>query len=316
MAEKNLTKKTMIGGQAIIEGVMMIGPGKYAIVVRKQSGEHVVKEGELNSLAAKYKILGWPIIRGVVGFGRSMRRGLDAINWSSDAYIEDGGEDQAAESKLDKWLDEKMKSPKGKAAVMSVVTAIGLLIPIALFFVLPTFIGGLLDPYIGSGVLRNLAEGLIRLVIFFLFMLSVSQMNDMRRVFMYHGAEHKTIHCYEHGLPMTVENAQTFGTAHPRCGTSFLFVVMIVSIIVLSFFTFSNIWTRLAVRLGCLPLIVGLAYEFNRFVGRHDNWFTRILRAPGMWFQRFTTREPEDYMVEVAIDAFLRVAPDDDSDQW
>ncbi|MBE6936272.1 MAG: DUF1385 domain-containing protein, partial [Ruminococcaceae bacterium] len=182
---------------------------------------------------------------------------------------------------------------------------------------LPTLLAGFLDPVIGSGIWRNLLEGVLRLLIFFGFLFSVSRMKDIRRTFSYHGAEHKSIHCYENGLPLTVENVQKFPKEHPRCGTSFLFVVMIISILVFSLVSWSNPFVRMVMRLVLLPVVVAISYEINRAVGRCDNALTRFLRLPGLFMQKMTTFEPEDDMVEVAIEALKRVIPENKgADTW
>jgi len=201
--------------------------------------------------------------------------------------------------------------------LMGISLIFGIAIPIVLFFILPTLITGLLENVIGSGILRNLLEGLVRIVIFLCFMFSVSHMKDIHRTFMYHGAEHKTIHCYEAGLPLTVENVRGCPKEHPRCGTSFLFVVMIISILLFSVITWSNPFIRIVLRLAMIPLVVAVSYEFNRYVGRHDNALTRFLRAPGLWMQKMTTFEPDDSMIEVAIEALKNVIPEEEgSDRW
>ncbi len=308
-------KKTTIGGQALIEGILMLGPEKAATAIRKADGEIELKIEPADSLKNKYKILNLPFIRGVIGLFESMKRGIKALNYS--ASFELAEEEETEPSKLDKWLDKKFGMEKVEKAIMGVATVLGVIIPVVLFIFLPTLLAGFLDKYIGSGILRNLTEGGIRIVIFLLFMFSVSRMKDMQRVFAYHGAEHKSIYCYEAGEELTVENVKKFSKEHPRCGTSFLFSVMIISILVFSVVRWSNPFVRMALRLLLLPIVVGISYEVNRFIGRHDNWFTRIIRAPGLWFQSFTTFEPDDSMIEVGIAALKEVIPEDgESDRW
>jgi len=197
---------------------------------------------------------------------------------------------------------------------------LGIAMPVLLFFMLPTLITGLIDrliPELNSNIVRNLLEGLVRMLIFLAFIILTSKQSDIKRTYMYHGAEHKTIFCYEKGLPLTVENVRIQPRQHPRCGTSFLFVVMLTSILVLSVFEWSNPLTRLVTRLAMLPVIVSISYEFNRMVGRHDNALTRFLRAPGVFLQRFTTNEPDDSMIEVAIEAIKAVIPENEGeDRW
>lgn len=308
-------KKTTIGGQALIEGILMLGPEKAATAIRKADGEIELKIEPADSLKNKYKVLNLPFIRGVIGLFESMKRGIKALNYS--ASFELAEEEETAPSKLDEWLDKKFGMEKVEKAVMGAATVLGVIIPVVLFIFLPTLLAGFLDKYIGSGVLRNLTEGGIRIVIFLLFMFSVSRMKDMQRVFAYHGAEHKSIYCYEAGEELTVENVKKFSKEHPRCGTSFLFSVMIISILVFSVVRWSNPFVRMALRLLLLPVVVGISYEVNRFIGRHDNWFTKIIRAPGLWFQSFTTFEPDDSMIEVGIAALKEVIPEDgESDRW
>ena len=264
--------KTLIGGQALIEGIMMQGPDKRSIVVRGPEG--IVTKVE--PLKKRTGIAKWPLIRGVVNFASS---------------------------------------------VISFSVVLGVLFSVGLFFLLPTLISGLFDRVIHSAVIRSLIEGVIRIAIFMGYMILISKMKDMKRVFSYHGAEHKTIRCYEAQLPLTVENCRGMTRLHPRCGTSFLFVVVMISILLFALVSAvlptSNMLVRLVVRLALLPFVVAISYEFNRLVGRHDNWLTRILTAPGMWFQNFTTNEPDDSMLEVGIEALKLVLPDEaGADRW
>jgi len=305
-------KKTTIGGQALLEGIMMLGPKKYAIAIRKPNGEIELKVEEAKSIKNKWKICGFPFIRGVFALYESMKRGVSALMYSAE-FIE---EEEVEESKFDKWLDKKFGWEKVQKVLMTISTVIGVILPILLFILLPTLLAGFFDEYIGSGILRNLVEGGIRILAFLLFMLSVSRMKDIRRTFSYHGAEHKTIFCYEAGEELTVENVRKFSKEHPRCGTSFLFSVMIISILVFSVVQWTNPFLRIAIRLLLLPVVISLSYEANRLIGRYDNWFTRALRAPGVWFQGFTTFEPDDSMIEIAIEALKPVIPEDDEDKW
>ncbi len=308
--------RTSIGGQALIEGIMMMGPKKKAIVVRGPEGL-VTQVEERKFIKDKYPILGWPLIRGVVNFGSSMINGVKALMFSADYYPEEEGMEPEKPSKIDQWLEEHLEEEKAQQAIIYVAVFLGIMFSVCLFILLPTLLAGLVSPWIGSGVLRNLAEGAIRITLFMIYMIAVSRMKDMKRVFAYHGAEHKTIACYEAGLPLTVENVRKQTRFHPRCGTSFLFVVMIISILVFSVVRWSNPFVRMALRLLLLPVVVGISYEINRFVGRHDNKFTRALVAPGLWFQRFTTNEPDDSMIEVGIQSVKLVLPDvEGEDEW
>ena len=306
--------KTLIGGQALIEGILMQGPDKRAIVVRGPEG--LVQKVE--PIKKKTGFLTLPFIRGVVNFGSSMVNGVKALMYSAEFFPE---EEDAKPSKFDEWLEKKLGSEKMEKAVISFSVVLGVLFSVGLFFLLPTLISGLFDRVIHSAVIRSLIEGVIRIAIFMGYMILISKMKDMKRVFSYHGAEHKTIRCYEAQLPLTVENCRGMTRLHPRCGTSFLFVVVMISILLFALVSAvlptSNMLVRLVVRLALLPFVVAISYEFNRLVGRHDNWLTRILTAPGMWFQNFTTNEPDDSMLEVGIEALKLVLPDEaGADRW
>ena len=327
--------KTMIGGQALIEGIMMRGPEKQAVVVRNP------KEGlkkKVETLKPKRGILTWPMIRGLVNFGSSMYNGVKSLMWSAEesGMAEDEETDEAP-SKLDLWLEKKLGSEKFMSVLITFSVILGIGFSLLLFFLLPMEAGNLFQRLTGCGVVvQHLIEGLFRLVIFLIYMILVSRMKDMKRVFSYHGAEHKTIRCYEAKLPLTVENVRPMTRKHPRCGTSFLFVIMALSILLFTVLSYvlNSIFPALAVLqqnsrilynllmmaiklLVMLPLVVSVGYEINRFVGLHDNRFTRILTAPGMWFQNFTTKEPDDSMIEVAIAALTEVLPErEGSDKW
>ena len=320
--------KTMIGGQALIEGIMMRGPEKDAIVVR--NGEELKIDIKPRKIAKKGSFKTWPLIRGCIGFFDSQVTGVKALMQSVDLAPE---ESQEEPSKLDLWLEKKLGNEKFQKAIIGISVALGLAMSIGLFFLLPMVVVSFLDNWIQHTLLLNLVEGLVRILIFTGYMLLVSRMNEMKRVFAYHGAEHKTIRCYEAGLELTVENVRKMTRMHPRCGTSFLLVVMILSILVFSVASTlllaavpalellrGSIWFRLIMisfKLLMLPVVVAIAYEINRFVGRHDNWFTKILTAPGMWFQHFTTREPDDSMIEVGIAAVQAVLPEQEgADRW
>ena len=317
--EQNCTPKfrTSIGGQALIEGILMRGPGKQAIVIRAPEGL-VVKEEEITLTRDRYPLLGLPIIRGVVTFIDSMVRGVKALLFSADYFPDDSlGEP----SKFDLWIEKHFSDETAQKLVAGFAVALSLGLTILLFFLLPTFLAGFIDPYIRSAALHNLVESVIKLAIFFAYMLLVSKQKDIQRVFQYRGAEHKTIFCYEAGLPLTVENCRMQKRFHPRCGTSFLFVVVIISIlissVVFSFVEWRNLWVRFGLHLLLLVPIVGVAYEFNRYVGGHDTPLTRFLSRPGLWLQNFTTNEPDDSMLEVAIKAIELVIPaEKGKDAW
>ena len=313
--ERKETFRTSIGGQALIEGILMRGPEKQAIVVRAPEGL-VTKVEELKLVRDKYPILGLPIIRGVVTFLDSMVKGIKALMFSADYFPDDAS---AQPSKLDTWLEEHVPAEKLQSVLVGVSLVLSLGLTLLLFMLLPTFVAGLFHAQ--SALVHNLIEGVIKIAIFLAYLILCSKQKDVHRVFQYHGAEHKTIFCYEAGLPLTVENARIQPRHHPRCGTSFLFVVIIVSIlcssIVFSYVNWQNIWVRIGMHLLLLVPVVGITYEFNRFVGRHDNAVTRVLSAPGMWLQNFTTFEPDDSMLEVAIEALKLVLPSEKGkDAW
>jgi Predicted metal-dependent enzyme len=341
--------KTMIGGQALIEGIMMRGPEKQAVVVRSPKEGLVTK---VESLKKKTGVLTWPLIRGIVNFGGSMVSGVKCLMWSAEQadFDEETPADETPEqkaerekkekkepSKFEAWLEKKMGSEKFMSVLIAFSLVLGFGFSLLLFFLLPIELGNLFQRLTNCGVLlQHLVEGVLRIVIFLAYMILISKLKDMRRVFSYHGAEHKTIRCYEAKLPLTVENVAKMTRKHPRCGTSFLFVVMALSIFLFTVLTavlnaaipsfaalresnrlVYNLITMAVKIFVMLPLVVSVSYEINRWVGRHDNRFTRILTAPGMWFQNFTTNEPDDSMMEVAIRALELVLPEQEgADQW
>ncbi len=331
MAEKSTEKfKTMIGGQALIEGIMMRGPEKDAVVVRGKDGLQV--EVKPRKVRPKKSVLTWPLIRGAVNFFDSQVVGVKALMRSADLSPE---ETQENPSKVDAWLEKKLGDSKFQNLVVGIGVAAGLGMSILLFFLLPMVIGSFFEGIINNMLLLNLLEGLVRMVIFMGYMLLVSRMKEMKRVFAYHGAEHKTIRCYEARLPLTVENVRQQTRKHPRCGTSFLLVVLLLSILMFSIASTlllsavpaldtmrdTNAFVYKLIMIGfkllLLPLVVAIAYEINRLVGRYDNLLTRVLTAPGQWMQRFTTNEPDDSMIEVAITALEAVLPEQEgTDTW
>ena len=316
MAEnKQGTFRTTIGGQALIEGILMRGPEKDAIVVRAPEGL-VTKVTERKFIKDKFPILGWPIIRGMATFLSSIVTGVKALMFSADYFPDD---ENAQPSKFDQSLEKHVPAEKLQSVLVAFSVVLSLGMTLVLFMLLPTFVAGLF--HAKSAALHNLIEGVVKVLIFLAYLILCSKQKDVRRVFCYHGAEHKTIFCYEAGLPLTVENARIQPKHHPRCGTSFLFVVIIVSILVSSivfpYINWQNIWVRIGVKLLLLVPVVGITYEFNRAVGAHDNKLTRILSAPGMWMQNFTTNEPDDSMLEVAIEAMKLVLPaEQGKDKW
>lgn len=311
--------RTTIGGQALIEGILMRGPEKQAIVVRRPDGGLEIQTEELKLIKERYPVLGLPLIRGGVTFLDSMYRGVKALMFSADFYPE---EEAAEPSKFERWLEEKLGSETFGKAIIGLSVVLGIGFSVGLFFLLPTFLTGLLQYVIPMNKLAvSLVEGVIRVALFLGYLFLCSRLKDMQRVFSYHGAEHKTIFCYERGLELTVDNVRDMPRHHPRCGTSFLFVVIAVAILVhaalFSVVTPPNMLVRMLLQLLTLPIIVGVSYEFNRFAGAHDNAFTRFLTAPGLWMQNFTTFEPDDSMMEVAIEALKQVLPSKKGqDQW
>ena len=305
--------RTSIGGQALIEGIMMRGPKKQAIVVNTKDG-FVTKVEDIKLLKDKYPIVGWVFIRGVVNFISSMSIGLRAMMFSADYLPE---EEQEEETKFDALVNKRFGSEKAEKVLVTVSLVIGIALSIGLFILLPTFLAGLLSRFIEQRILKNLLEGVIRIIIFLAYMWLATALNDIKRVWAYHGAEHKTIFCYEKGLPLTVENVRVQSKHHPRCGTSFLFIVMIVSILVFSFTSWNSVWIRIGLRLLLLPVVVAISWEIIKLAGRYDNIVTRIVSAPGKALQRLTTREPEDEMIETAIEAMKLVIPEDPTEaKW
>ena len=320
--------KTSIGGQALIEGILMRGPEKDAVVIRGPEG--LTLEVTPRKLSPKGSLKNLPFIRGVFNFFDAQVVGVKALMRSADLAPEEAQEEP---SKFDLWLEKKLGGEKFQKALVGLAVAMGLGLSILLFFLLPMTIASFFDRWIQSNLGLNLLEGLIRMVIFLCYMVLISRMKEMKRVFSYHGAEHKTIRCYECGLPLTVENVRAQTRFHPRCGTSFLLVVMVISILIFS--VASSLLLSLAPGLAAmrgsflyrllmilfklllLPLVVSITYELNRWAGRHDNGFTRVLTAPGMYLQHFTTNEPDDSMIEVGIAAVQAVLPEKEGeDRW
>lgn len=319
-------RKTSVGGQALIEGVMMNGPKGAALSVRNTKGEIITEFTEIKHARDKVKFLGFPFVRGIVNFIESMIIGYKSLMRSAElsGELEDESDPEKM-SKLDKWLNEHM-GPKMFAVLSGIASVFAVVIGVGLFVFLPTYLVDIIDKYCFADSLAKLHalfEGLLRAVIIIVYMFAVSQMKEIRRVFMYHGAEHKTIFCYEKGLDLTVENVRTCRRFHPRCGTSFIFIVLITSIIVSSVVSLifpeltdsSNriIWILVKLLL-VLPVVTGISYELIKYAGRHDNILTKIFSAPGLWMQRITTKEPTDDMIEVAIASVKAVITDNPED--
>ena len=311
--EPSCTFKTSIGGQALIEGILMRGPKKQAIVCRTAEGL-VEKTEELKLVKDRYPILGWPLIRGCATFLDSMVKGMQALTYSASLVpLEEQGEPD----KLDKWIEDHFPEDKAQKLIIGVAVVMGIALSLFLFIFLPAVIVALIRPLTNSLFVRNLSEGVVRVAILLVYMKAVTYVSDVKRLFRYHGAEHKTIFCYEHGKELTVENVRGESRFHPRCGTSFLLVVVVVSILVNSVVRLTNTFARMGAHLLLLPLVVGISYEINRWCGKHDNRLSAILSAPGKWLQHITTSEPDDSMIECAIRAMELVIPEEKgSDAW
>ena len=347
-------KKTSIGGQALIEGIMMRGPHKSVMACRMPDGTISVEDVQINSVAKKHKILGLPVIRGAVNLVESMVVGyktmmmsaektgmLDELDDKKEAEVEETVEEtaeaevEAEETEVteeaDGQTDEEKPKKKDDGILMAVVsvlsTVLGVALAIVLFMYLPSKLFDLINSLEAVDITAYKApfEGTLKIIIFLVYMFAISYMKEIKRVFMYHGAEHKSIFCYEKGLELTVENVREQKRFHPRCGTSFLILMLIVSVLFYQLLLFippiralsSITWLWTGIKLLALPLICGVGYELIRFCGRHDNWLTRIIAAPGLWVQRISTKEPDDSMIEVAIAALSAVIPENtEDDNW
>ena len=304
-------KKTTIGGQALLEGLLMIGPEYRATAIRKPDGEIVI---EKHPQKPKGKLSRIPIIRGAVNLFAQMVIGVKALMYSAE-FIDIEDDDKSNEpSKFEQFLERKFGDKITDIAIyFSVVLSI--FISVGLFILLPNLIAGFIP--VKGVIFKNLVEGALRVGIFIGYLALVSLLKDMKRVWEYHGAEHKTIHCYEHGDELTVENVRKYTTKHPRCGTSLFFTIMIISILIFSFTGWHNIFLNAAIRILLVPVIAGVSLELIKFAVRHENWLFKVLSAPGLMFQKFTTREPDDSQIEVAIAAFNEVIPNSEiSDDW
>ena len=317
MAKTNNEKvhKTSIGGQAVMEGVMMRGPKEIATAVRKSNGEIIIDKKEVSSVFTKYKFLKIPILRGVISFFESMITGVKCLMFSAEQADLEDSEDYKP-SKFEQWLDDKF-GDKVKDIVIYFSVFVSLIFSVGLFILLPTVLVGWLKKFIVSAPVLSLCEGGVRIVIFLAYLFLVSRMKDIQRVFEYHGAEHKTIAAYEHGEELTPENARKYSRLHPRCGTSFLLIVMIISIIFFSFLKWETVWQRMLYRLLLLPVVAGVSYEIIKFAGRSDSKLVKWLTSPGLALQLLTTREPDDSQLEVAIAALKSVLTGNkDDDKW
>ena len=297
MARRRKVCYSGVGGQAVLEGVMMKNKDRYAVAVRKPNGEIDVEISNYQGILEESKIKKIPFIRGVFNFVDSLVLGMKALNHSADFY-----EEEEEETKFDKALN-KITNGKGEAVMSTFVTLLSIVLAVGIFIVLPYFISAKLQEHfnIMNESLIAIIEGVLRIVIFLLYVVGISAMKDIRRVYMYHGAEHKCINCIEHGYELTVRNAKRSSRLHKRCGTSFLFFVMFVSIILFFFIRVDNTLLKVLLRIALMPVVAGISFEIIRLAGRSDNIFVRILSAPGMLIQRMTTKEPDEKMIEVAI---------------
>lgn len=295
-------RKQAVGGQAVIEGVMMQSKDKRSIAVRKNDGEIVVKKNKIQSWISDKKIDKIPFIRGAFILIETMIEGIKSMNFSSEFFLEDDEE----ETSFDRFINKIFKD-KASDAIIIISLVIGLVLATLLFVVTPTLLGGLFSKVVDNKIILNLIEGITRIGILFIYIIVISRNSDIKRVFEYHGAEHKSIYCYENDLELTVENAKKFTTLHPRCGTNFLFIVMTTSIILFSFFGWPNPLIRIIMRILCVPIVAGISYEIIKLLGKYDNKLTRFVAYPGMMLQKFTTREPDDKQLEVALEALKAV---------
>jgi uncharacterized protein YqhQ len=316
MSETTKSKgfKTSIGGQALMEGIMMRGPKKQSIVVNTKNG-FVTKTEDVRLPKDKHPILGVLFIRGVVNFIDSMVVGMRAITYSAEFALDEEEEEEL--TGFDKWINDKLGNEKAEKVLIGIAIVIAVALMIGMFFILPTALAGLLSRFFDHNILRSLTEGVLRIIIFILYLWLATRLKDIKRMWAYHGAEHKAIYCYERGLELTVENVEKQSKQHPRCGTSFLFIVMIVSVLVFSLTTWTNVWMRVGMRLILLPVVVAISYEIIKLAGRYDNTLTRIISAPGKALQRLTTSEPDEAMIQTAIEAISEVIPENETEaQW
>ncbi|MEG0924564.1 MAG: DUF1385 domain-containing protein [Anaerovoracaceae bacterium] len=296
---------TAVGGQAVMEGIMMRGMDRCAVAIRLPDGRiHMKTEG----LPKPSKWMKWPIIRGVVAFVSSLVQGTKTLMYSADV-VEDSWteEDGYEKDKFDVWMEKKFGEKGAWNIMIYVAVVLALALTVGLFILLPTVLVNWLDAYTKSDILLNLIEGVFRIVLFVIYIGAVSKMKDIKTVFQYHGAEHKCIHCFENGLELTPENAQKFYTLHPRCGTSFLMFVMVISLILFSLLGWPNLFWRITSRLLLIPVIAGLSYELLKWAGRSDNFVVKALSMPGLYLQKLTTKTPDNSQLEVAIAAMKAV---------
>ncbi|MGL4911995.1 MAG: DUF1385 domain-containing protein [Romboutsia sp.] len=294
-------EKQSVGGQAVIEGVMMQSKNKRAVAVRKSDGEIVIRKNKIKSWINEKNINKIPFLRGSFVLIETMIEGIKSLNFSSEFFL-----DEAEEDAFDRFI-KKIFKDKANDAMIAISMILAFVLSVGLFILVPTAVGGIFSKVVNNDFLLNLIEGAVRICILFGYIVLISKSKDIERVFQYHGAEHKSIHCYESGKELTVENAKKFTRLHPRCGTNFLFIVMFTSIILFSFFGWPNPILRIVMRIICIPIVAGISYEIIRFLGKYNNILTKVVAYPGMMLQKFTTKEPDDEQLEVAIAALKAV---------
>ena len=292
-------KSSGIGGQAVMEGIMMRNGSEYSVAVRKENGEIEVKKETYKGVGSKCRLFRLPFIRGIFSFVDSLVLGMKSLNYSASLFMEDGEEEEEP-GRFEKWLQKKF-GDKAEKVIMDLTMVISIILAMVIFMVFPTWVSTLMKPLLGNGIWMALFEGVLRIAIFIAYVGLISLMPDIKRTYMYHGAEHKCINCIEHGLPLTVENVMKSSKEHKRCGTSFLLIVMVISILFFLVIRPETLWLRLVSRILLIPVIAGVSFEFLRLAGNSDNPVVNLLSKPGLMLQGLTTKEPDEKMAEVAI---------------
>lgn len=292
-------KSSGIGGQAVMEGIMMRNGSEYSVAVRKENGEIEVKKETYKGVGSKCRLFRLPFIRGIFSFVDSLVLGMKSLNYSASLFMEDGEEEEEP-GRFEKWLQKKF-GDKAEKVIMDLTMVISIILAMGIFMVFPTWVSTLMKPLLGNGIWMALFEGVLRIAIFIAYVGLISLMPDIKRTYMYHGAEHKCINCIEHGMPLTVENVMKSSKEHKRCGTSFLLIVMVISILFFLVIRPETLWLRLVSRILLIPVIAGVSFEFLRLAGNSDNPVVNLLSKPGLMLQGLTTKEPDEKMAEVAI---------------
>ena len=292
-------KSSGIGGQAVMEGIMMRNGSEYSVAVRKENGEIEVKKDTYKGVGSKCKLFRLPFIRGIFSFVDSLVLGMKSLNYSASLFMEDGEEEEEP-GRFEKWLQKKF-GDKAEKVIMDLTMVISIIIAMGIFMVFPTWVSTLMKPLLGNGIWMALFEGVLRIAIFIAYVGLISLMPDIKRTYMYHGAEHKCINCIEHGMPLTVENVMKSSKEHKRCGTSYQLIVMVISILFFLVIRPETLWLRLVSRILLIPVIAGVSFEFLRLAGNSDNPVVNLLSKPGLMLQGLTTKEPDEKMAEVAI---------------